>query len=462
MNLRKFKLAALIFLKFLSRNRKAFLAVAAIGTLLILSIVKFKPFIPLSLTEGIVGTYQEHDLPEPLTRLITAGLTKTDEKGRVIGDLATGWEVNSDATNFKFRLKKDLYWSDGNRIKSQDLEFSIPDVEVSYPDEEVVEFKLKDSFSPLPSLLTKPLFKKGTLTGTGPFRIEAIEKSRIFITKIILQPTKEGSYSKLIVRFYPNEKTAHLAFEIGEVQALLGVNDTTFISGNKVTTLKQITNFTKIVSLLYNTKDPLLSNRSLRQALGYSAPSIKDDVEAKTSISPSSWAYSSEVNDYLSNETQAKAALIRSKSFSSDEIFKKDIILTASPQLENVGKQIVAAWQDLGVRAVLRVEGGIPQNFQVALLTQSIPSDPDQYSLWHSTQTKTNLTKYSSARVDKDLEDGRKLIKEEDRKAKYGDFQRALLEDSPATFLYFPKFNVIYFKKTEGLLNQILPLQLPK
>ena len=429
--------------------------------LIAFSLLAFKPGYPTSLTEGLIGTYQEHDLPESLTRLVSAGLTKTDEKGGITGDLAAGWEVNSDATNFKFRLKKDLYWSDGSKLRADDLEFSIPDVEIGYPDETIVEFKLKDSFSPLPSLLTRPLFKKGTLLGTGPYRIEKIEKSRIFITKITLRPIDLGESLKIIVRFYPNEQTAHLAFERGEVQVLLGVNDTTFTSDNKVARLKQITNFTKIVTLLYNTKDSLLSNRSLRQALGYSAPNIKDEAEAKTSIIPSSWAYSPDVNDYLSNEAQAKAALTRAKSSSSDEIFKKDIILTASPQLENVGKQIVAAWKNLGVKAVLRVEGGIPQNFQAALLTQSIPGDPDQYSLWHSTQTKTNLTKYSSARVDKDLEDGRKLIKEEDRKAKYSDFQRSLLEDSPATFLYFPKYNIVYLKKTEKLLDKVLPLQLP-
>ena len=461
MTLVKFRLLFLIAIKYVSRKWRVILAGSAIIALSIFLFYRFRPFQSATLTEGIIGTYQEHDLPEPFTRLISSGLTKTDDKGRVAADLAAGWEVNSDATDFKFNLKKDLYWVDGSKIKSQDLEFPIPDVEVVYPDENTVEFKLKDSFSPLPSLLTKPITKKGTLTGVGPYRIEKIEKSRIFITKITLMPVTPGNYPQLIVRFYPNEKTAELAFEIGEVQALLGLNDASFISGGKVAALKQFTNFTKIVSLLYNTKDAAFSNRSLRQALGYSAPSIEGEAEAKTPIAPSSWAYFSDVNDYLANNTQAKAALDRAKSAASEDILKKEIVLTTSPQLENVGKQVIVAWKSLGIKAILRVEGGIPQNFQAALLTQSIPTDPDQYSLWHSTQTKTNLTKYSSARVDKDLEDGRKLIKEEDRRSKYSDFQKALLEDSPATFLYFPKYNVIYLKKVEPMLNKLLPLQLP-
>lgn len=452
----KIRIFSLILFKFLARKWRVSIGAALLALLLILGVTVLKFYYPVTLTEGIIGTYQDHDLPESLTRLISVGLTKTDQTGRVTGELVSGWEANNDATNFKFKLKKDLTWSDGSQLKSQDLEFPIPDVAVSYPDEQTIEFKLNDSFSPLPSLLTKPLFKKGTLIGVGPFRIEKIEKSRIFITKITLQPTtKATGYTKLVVRFYPNEKTAQLAFEIGEVQSLLGINDLSFIRDNQLVKLFQTTNYTKIVTLLYNTKDPVLSNRSFRQALGYSAPNIKDEIEAKTPIAPSSWAYFPDVNDYLSNTEEAKSALSRAKSSSNE------IILTASPQLENVGKQIVAAWKALGVKAVLRVEGGIPQNFQVALLTQSIPKDPDQYSLWHSTQTKTNLTKYSSARVDKDLEDGRKLIKEEDRKAKYSDFQKSLLEDSPATFLYFPKYNIVYLKKVEKKLNIILPVQLP-
>ena len=83
---------------------------------------------------------------------------------------------------------------------------------------------------------------------------------------------------------------------------------------------------------------------------------------------------------------------------------------------------------------------------------------PDQYYLWHATQTKTNLTKYDSKRVDKDLEDGRKTVKEEDRKVKYFDFQKTILEDAPAAFLYFPKYNILYLKKSEPLLNKILTL----
>ncbi|MCS7092795.1 MAG: peptide-binding protein, partial [Patescibacteria group bacterium] len=69
-----------------------------------------------------------------------------------------------------------------------------------------------------------------------------------------------------------------------------------------------------------------------------------------------------------------------------------------------------------------------------------IPLDPDQYSLWHSMQTESNISKYANPRIDKLLEDGRVTIDIQERKKIYLDFQRFLLEDAPCVFLYHPEY----------------------
>jgi len=456
------KLFFIIFFKVLGRKWKRILAVLFITGFSIFALILVNPLKSTSVSEGIIGTYQTHDIPQVVTKLLSESLVEFDENGRVTGKLITGWEVNSEGTIYKFKLKDNLYWSDGTKVNSSDIEVVIPDVEVSYPDNSSIQFKLKNPFSPFPSLLTDPVFKKGTLVGTGPYRIKSIEKSRIFITKLFLQKFDSSfeGIPEIIIRFYPNETTAELAFELGEVQSIFGVSDPGSSQSNLSKQIQK-TNYNVVVSILYNTKDPALSNRSFRQALSYAAPEIKNEALARTSVRPNSWGFTDDVNDYLDNYNSSKAALTRAKNSSSPEILKKEIVLTSTPQLESVGKQIVSAWKAQDINAVLRVESGIPQNFQALLITQSIPVDPDQYSLWHSTQEKTNLTKYSSARVDKDLEDGRKLLKEEERKQKYIDFQKHLLEDSPATFLYFPKYNVVYLKKIDEQLSKLTPLQLP-
>lgn len=403
---------------------------------------------------GAIGTYQEHDLPEEVTKLISSGLVKAGENEKILPSLVSGWEVNNDATSFKFKLKDNLKWADGTNLKSSDLELNIPNTQTSFPDDKTIQFNLKESYSPLPSLLTKPIFKKGTLIGTGPYRIERIEKSRIFITKITLE-AEDPELPVVNIRFYPNEKVAVTGFNLGEVQALLGVANPKAIPTNFLVGIKKEIDHSKIVTVLFQTTDPLLRNRSLRQALSYQAPEVMGEESANNPYPPNSWAYNKLSKKYLSNPKEAEEALDRAKSSISDDQLDSEIILTATPNLEEVGKAIVGSWKKLGFDAKLRVESGIPQNFQALLITQSIPTDPDQYFLWHATQTKTNLTKYDSKRVDKDLEDGRKIITEEERKEKYFDFQKILLEDAPAIFLYFPKYNIVYLKKVETLLNKV-------
>lgn len=456
MNLKSVKLWVLIILEYLKRNK----AWVAGGTVVIIGLIilqtKFNLFYAQSTIRiGLVGTYQEHDLPLEVTRLISASLVKADDDGRIKPNLVAGWEVNNDATQFQFKLKDNLKWVDNTQVLATDLEFSIPNTTVSYPDELTIQFSLKEPYSPLPSLLTKPIFKKGTLMGIGSYKITKIEKSRIFITKITLQ----GNDPKLPVvsiRFYPNEKVAVTGFNLGEVQVLMGLSSSKLINSNPLIRLRQTTDYSKIVTILFQTTDSILRNRSLRQALAFQTPEIKGEVTANNPYPPLSWAYDPDAKKYLSNPEEALAALERARSQLSEDQLHSELILTATPNLEGGGKAIVESWKKLGFDAKVRVESGIPQNFQALLITQSIPIDPDQYFLWHATQTKTNLTKYDSKRVDKDLEDGRKIIAEDDRKAKYFDFQKTLLEDAPAVFLYFPKYNVIYLKKVEPLLDSLL------
>ncbi len=446
----------LIIFEYLKRNKIWVIGGIAFLTALVILQVKFNLLHSQnSIRVGLIGTFQEHDLPEELTKLVSASLVEASSDGKLRSNLVKGWEVNNDATQFKFKLKDDLRWSDNTPIKTTDLEFAIPNTNVSYPDDKTIQFNLKESYSPLPSLLIKPVFKKGTLIGTGPYRITKVEKSRIFITKITLQ-SDDPNLPRVYIRFYPNEKVAVTGFSLGEVEVLMGLNDPKLMPQSSLIDVKQKTDYSKIVTIFFQTGDTLLRNRSLRQALSYQIPQISGEEVADNPYPPNSWVYNSDSKKYLSNPEEAQSALERAKSQVTDDQLHSELVLTATPNLEEVGKIVTESWRKLGFDAKLRIESGMPQNFQALLITQSIPADPDQYFLWHASQTKTNLTKYDSKRADKDLEDGRKIITEDDRRTKYFDFQKTLLEDAPAAFLYFPKYNIVYLKKIGPLLGKLL------
>lgn len=411
-----------------------------------------------SVSQGVVGTHTEDDLPIFVTALLSDGLIKIDEQGRPKPNLVASWDVNQESKEYVFKLRENIFWNDGTKIKAEDLAISIPGIQIEVVDELIFKIKLTDSFSPLPTLLTKPIFKKGTNIGTGPYSAVMIEKNFSFIKKIILTSSNQD-LPQLTIRFYPNEKIAKSALMLGEVQSIIGINETYEFDSMKPFKISTKTNYSRLVAIFYNTQDKILSDKNFRLALGLAAPLIENETEAKTPIPPFSWAFNQNVRDFLNDTKGAKDSLNKVEK-GKDET----ITLTTTTILESVGERIVYEWNQNGIKAVLRVESGVPQNFQALLITQDIPIDPDQYSLWHSTQDATNISKYKSPnqyspRVDKDLEDGRKTTDEKLRKERYLDFQRVLLDDSPATFLYFPKFNVVYLSKIEGQISKVLDLQ---
>jgi len=413
----------------------------------------FKPVIK----QGIIGTHTEDDLPEMATRLLSTGLVIIDKSGFPQPDLAARWESTSEGKVYKVTLKDNLAWADGTAIKASD--FSVPfkeNVQQKVLDDKTIEYTLPDSFAPFPTLLNRQVFKTGSWVGTGPYKITRMRKDGIFVKELIMDSDNKA-LPRVVMRFYPNEKTAKNALKLGEIQALMGVNEAGDLASERIYKLKYHTNYQQLVTVFFNTADPVLSDENLRAAMGYAAPSIANEAEAKTPISPNSWAFNGQVRDYLANPDGAQTAF--KKVQNRDKLKENQIVLTTTPALQSVGDQIITEWHKLGLNVVLRVESGVPQNFQALLITQNIPADPDQYALWHSTQAQTNISKVSSPRIDKDLEDGRKVQDIEVRKARYQDFQRVLLEQSPAVFMYFPKYNILYMKKVEAQLQELLNLQ---
>ena len=78
----------------------------------------------------------------------------------------------------------------------------------------------------------------------------------------------------------------------------------------------------------------------------------------------------------------------------------------------------------MGIKTTVQVSSTIPADYEAFLAIFDIPKDPDQYSLWHSTQTGTNISNFTNARIDKLLEDGRSELEQEERKKLVLDFQR--------------------------------------
>jgi peptide/nickel transport system substrate-binding protein len=231
-----------------------------------------------------------------------------------------------------------------------------------------------------------------------------------------------------------------LAYKLGEVDQINGLLDPQpFDSWGNSVVLPE-TNKHQVVTIFFNTQDKLFGEKSLRQALTYAINKDALGERAISSTSPESWAYNPQVKPYDYDVDHAKEIIEELP----DEIKNSlDIKLVSTPSLLPAAEKISSDWEKVGVKTQIQVSSIIPNEFQAYLTIFDIPRDPDQYPIWHSTQTETNLSRFVSPRIDTLLESGRVQLDLEERRKIYLDFQRFLVEDSPAAFLYHPKYYTI-------------------
>jgi peptide/nickel transport system substrate-binding protein len=199
---------------------------------------------------------------------------------------------------------------------------------------------------------------------------------------------------------------------------------------------------TLYVAVFFNERSAIFKdNKPLRQALSYAIDKSNwKDKRALGPIPEQSWAYNAQVKPYDFDVARAKELL--SPVIPKGQTL--NINLTTAPTLLQVADKIAKDWAQVGIHTQIQAASSLPSDYDAYLTLYEVSLDPDQYLTWHSTQESTNVTHFANQRIDKLLEDGRLEMDLEKRKKMYLDFQRFLLEDAPAAFLYHPtSFDII-------------------
>lgn len=431
-----------IFLKtFLSRFKKLIFGSVLAGVAVFLILWRLSNFLSLfqpGNTIGIVGRLALDDLPLSIQGQISTGLTRLDQNNQPQPSLALSWEAQNDGRVWVFHLG-DYKWQDGKKVTSKDINYQFKDAKKEIVDEKTIKFTLKDPFAPFPTAVARPVFKKGLL-GVGEWKVAGLTRFTAQLSRsltLVSQKTKE----KKTYRFYDTEDAALTAFKLGQVRRVEGIVDPKDLIKWKNAKIDIESHEDRYAGVFLNIQDSLLSDKNIRQALAYAINKDRfPEKRAISVISPNSWAFNPQVKDYKYNLDRAKELL---KSLPDDK--RKDLVinLATSPSLLSVADKIKLDWDALGVKTNIQVSNSPPDDFQALLAIQIIPPDPDQYSLWHSTQVGSNVSNYGppareSATIDQKLENGRRTMDQEERKVFYYDFQRFLLEDLPVIPLFYP------------------------
>ncbi|MDO8575008.1 MAG: ABC transporter substrate-binding protein, partial [bacterium] len=319
--------------------------------------------------------------------------------------------------------------------------------------------------------------------GTGPYKFAKLQKDSLGRIISVNLSANENYFSgtplikNIILRFYLSEEEAVSAFNRKEVDGLMlqTAQNKNQIRGADNSTIFSLPSL-RIYAVFLNTDDKILKDKNARLAINYAINreellSKLLDNEGKVAIGPIPPGLpgsSPDMQGYGYLPLKAKEILEKS-GWTKDETgvyakklgkdkettpLKFSIITTKSIQL--AATMIRDYLKNAGIESELKIIslGELQQNYlktkdyNAILIGESYTGAADPYVFWHGAAIKDpglNLSLYNNKKVNKILEDARLISDPVKRALKLEEFQKLVLSDAPAVFLYSP--NYIYIVK---------------
>ncbi len=230
----------------------------------------------------------------------------------------------------------------------------------------------------------------------------------------------------------------------------------------------------------FNLKRPLFADRRVREAIAYAIDrqEIVDGVllglgeVIATPYKPGTRWVNTRIRPRAFDPARARALLARAGWRDTDgdgwldrhgRPFEFTILTNnGNKQRENTAVIIQQRLKAVGIRVHVRlVEWSAfiahfinKRNFDAVILGWSLSPEPDQYSIWHSSQTgerQFNFLSYRNPVVDRALVAARRTFDTAERKRLYDRMQEEIHKDVPMVFLYAPYSLPVYHRRIHGI-----------
>lgn len=451
-------------------------------------------------------------------------LLKYDKNLELTGELAESWKISPDQKTITFRLKPGMKWADGAPLTSADVLYTwkvVTDDKTRTP--YGADFKLvvrAEAPDPLTFRVTYPQPYAPALDSWAGLQIlpqHLLKNEDINTTAFARNPVGSSYYrleswrhgesislvrnpkstqgpaliQRLISRSIPDTATQFLELLANNID-YMGLDPVQYARvfpsrpdlNQKIALYKELGN--NYTYMGFNLKHKPFDDIRVRKAINYAVDKqeLIDGVllglgePVASPYKPGTRWANPELKPYPYDPEKARA-LLRSAGFEdhdNDGVLDRNgkpfsfEILTnnGNKQRELSAVLVQRRLKEIGIDASIRkvewasfIERFIKTgDFDVVVLGWSLTLDPDQYSIWHSSQQapgQFNFIGYNNLHVDKLLEQGRLELNPDKRMKIYHEFAKTLLEDSPIVYLYAGYGLPAIHKRVKGIDNPAPP-----
>ena len=438
---------------------------------------------------------------ERIDELIFDDLCTRDEHLNVQPGLAERWEIPNPLT-YVFHLHQGVKFHDGRPLTSRDVKWTFdsllqgkirstkaaayrPVDHIDAPDDYTVVFHLKEPFATLlwnvsdGAIGIVPYGSGEEISrnpmGSGPFRFVSAEPDK----EVIIE-RNDGYWDAQArlkrVRFAVIPDATTRALELRKGSADIAV---TSLTGDMVLALERASNLevlhapgTVLAYLAFNTRDPILKDVRVRQAVAYAidrAPMIhyllRDFARpAYSLLPPGSWAYNGDVPHYDYNPDRARQLLEQAGYPAVNGV---RLHLTMKTGTDENTRLMAAVLQqqlrDVGIALDIRtfefatffsdVTRGAYQVHSLRWVGGNEDPDILEY-VFHSAKFSphgANRTYYANPRVDALIDQARGELDQNTRKQIYAEIQQILAEDLPYINLWYLDNVMVHTRRVQNL-----------
>lgn len=380
-------------------------------------------------------------------------------------------------------------------------------IEVSQKDEYAIEFVLENPYFGFLNNLTLGILPKHAWenispekfsladsnlhpVGSGPYQFFDFQKDSggniLSFTLRSFRDYFEGQpyIPEITFNFYPDDESIVTAYDKKEISGMGNVTaeKISAIKSPKSTRVYELNVPHYFALFLNRSKSVPLADDKVREALAYGVDRreiIEKILNGKgtavySPFMPQMNGYGNDISKYDFSVDKAREILeedgwkldgdetARAKN---DVKLEFEIFTLDNPQLMQTADILRDQWGKIGadvrvnVLSVSDLQQKIirPREYNSLLFGQAVSFSPDPYSFWHSSQKKDpglNLSLFDDKKADELLDKARQEPDGEKRAEYYKEFQKIVVEEVPAIFLYSPSYLYPVSQKVQGISAQ--------